>query len=159
MHATAMMLEVGRIVKPHGLRGEVIVELFTNREERVAPGSELSAPGGVFVVRKATPHQHRWIVQFAGINHRNQAEALRDTVLSAEPLDDPDALWVHELVGAEVLDASGEKVGEVVSVISNPAGDILDLGDNTLVPLRFVVEHGPGFVRIDPPPGLLEVNN
>ncbi len=137
----------------------MIVELFTNRDERVAPGSELSAPGGVLVVRKSTPHQHRWIVQFAGVNHREGAEKLRGTILSAEALDDPDALWIHELVGSEVLAVDGSKVGIVAAVVANPAGDLLELDDSVLVPLRFVVENGPGFIRIDPPSGLLEIND
>ncbi len=152
------MLEVGRIVKPHGLRGEVVVELFTNRDERLAPGAILSAPGGALVVQRAQAHQHRWIVKFAGVTKREDADELRDVVLSAEPLDDPDAMWVHEMIDAEVLESSGASVGTVTGILANPAGDILEVGPTILIPLRFVVEHGPGFIRVDPPPGLLEVN-
>lgn len=152
------MLEVGRIAKPHGLRGEVIVELFTNREERVAPGAVLSAPGGSLVVRRSQPHQHRWIVSFAGVDTREAADELRDVVLSAEPLEDPDAMWVHEMIGCEVLDNSGQAIGSVTGILANPAGDILEVEGNILIPLRFVVEQGPGFIRVDPPAGLLEIN-
>jgi len=152
------MLEVGRIVKAHGLRGEVIVELFTNREERVAPGAVLTAPGGPLVVRYAKPHQHRWIVAFAGVDSREDAEALHATPLSAEAIEDPDAMWVHELIGGEVLDNSGANIGTVTGILANPAGDILEVDTTVLIPLRFVVEHGPGFVRVDPPAGLLDVN-
>lgn len=150
------MLEVGRIAKPHGLKGEVIVELYTNRHERLTPGSILSAPGGPLVVRHSSPHQHRWIVTFAGVEGREAADALRGTVLSAEPIEDPDALWIHELIGAEVLDQGGNAAGTVKAVLANPAGDILELQDGALIPLRFVIEHGPGFVRVDPPAGLLD---
>lgn len=153
------MLEVGRIAKSHGLAGDVIVELFTNREERLAPGTVLSAPDGPLVVRRSSPHQHRWIVAFAGVETREAADALRGTVLSAEPLEDPDALWVHDLIGAEVIDTQGDKVGVVSAVLANPAGDILQTDDGKLIPLRFVVQHGPGFVNVDPPPGLFEVND
>ncbi len=152
------MLEVGRIVKPHGLRGEVVVELFTNRDERLTPGAILSAPGGALVVQRSQAHQHRWIVQFAGVSSREDADQLRDVVLSAEPLDDPDAMWVHEMIGAEVLDSSGGSIGAVTGILANPAGDILEVGSTILIPLRFVVEHGPGFIRVDPPAGLLEIN-
>ena len=120
------MLEIGRIAKAHGLKGEVIVELFTNREERLTPGSVLTAPGGPLVILHSHPHQHRYIVAFAGVESREDAEALHGTVLSAEPLEDSDALWVHELVGAEVLDVGGDNVGVVKSILANPAGDIIE---------------------------------
>ena len=84
------------------------------------------------------------------------AEGLRGAVLSAEPLDDPDALWVHQLVGSEVVDTDGGAHGAVVAVEANPASDLLVLESGALVPLRFVVESGPGRVVVDPPAGLLD---
>ena len=144
------------MVKPHGLRGEVIVELYTNRTERLAPGTVLDGPGGPLEVLRATPHQRRWIVSLAGVVDHAGAEALRGAVLSAEPLDDPDALWVHQLVGSEVVDADGAAHGRVVAVEANPASDLLVLEGGALVPLRFVVESGPGRVVVDPPAGLLD---
>ncbi len=99
------LLEVGRIVKPHGLRGEVVVELVTNREERVAPGTVLRGGERELEVVRARPFSAtgagRWIVTFRGVEDLSAAEALRDAVLSAPPLDDPDAFWVHELIGAD----------------------------------------------------------
>ena len=77
-------------------------------------------------------------------------------VLSAPPLDDPAALWVHELVGAEVVDTAGLPLGTVDAVQANPASDLLVLAGGGLVPLRFVVAHEPGRVTVDPPPGLLD---
>ena len=144
------------MVKPHGLRGGVIVELFTNRTERLEPGTVLDGPDGPLEVLHATPHQRRWIVTFAGVADHAGAEALRDTVLSAEPLDDPDALWVHQLVGSEVVDTGGAAHGRVVAVEANPASDLLVLEGGALVPLRFVVESGPGRVVVDAPAGLLD---
>src|SRR6202020_1698545 len=93
------LLEVGRIVKPHGLRGDVVVELVTNREERVAPGAVLRSEDRALEVVRARPFSAtgagRWIVTFRGVGDLTAAEALRDAVLSAPPLDDPDAFWVH----------------------------------------------------------------
>jgi 16S rRNA processing protein RimM len=149
-------LEVGRVAKPHGLRGEVIVELFTDRTERVAPGTVLSSPRGDLRIERSTPHQGRYIVAFEGVLTREAADELRGTVLSALPIDDPDALWVHELIGAEVVDVAGTSRGRVAAVQANPASDLLVLDDDQLVPLHFVVEHGPGRLVIDPPDGLLE---
>ena len=59
------MLEVGRITKPHGLRGEVIVELVTNRTERVAPGAVLHSSAGDLVVSRATLDQAFYGLCFA----------------------------------------------------------------------------------------------
>ncbi|MGI8684061.1 MAG: ribosome maturation factor RimM [Acidimicrobiales bacterium] len=145
------------MVKPHGLRGEVVVELFTNRTERLAPGTVLDTAGGPLEVVRASAHHHRWIVAFAGVGDHAGADALRNVVLSAEALDDPDALWVHELVGAEVVDADGVTHGTVVAVEANPASDLLVLDGGGLVPLRFVVSRQPGRVVVDMPAGLLDV--
>src|SRR5438105_317166 len=151
-----MLLEVGRVVKPHGLRGEVIVQLVTDRTERLAPATRLASPKGDLVVETSRPHQHRWIVQFEGVAGREGAEALRGTVLSAEALEDPDVLWVHDLVDSRVIDTAGQHYGYVDAVEANPASDILVLDRGGLVPLTFVVETRLGSVVIDPPAGLVE---
>ncbi len=143
------------MVKPHGLRGEVIVSLVTDRTERLAAGAILSSAGGPLEVMSSSPHQGRWIVAFAGVADRSGAEALRDTVLWAPPLDEPTTLWVHELVGAEVVGVEGRSHGRVEGVEANPASDLLVLDGGGLVPLCFVVSHAPGRVVIDPPAGLL----
>jgi 16S rRNA processing protein RimM len=153
------MLEVGRIVKPHGLRGDVIVVLTTNRHERVAVGSRLSdASGREFLVDRSSPHQGRFIVTLEGVNSIEEADALRDTVLFAPPIDDPDALWVHDMVGAVVVDPSGAELGVVEGVQANPASDLLVLAGGALVPLRFVVGLDPGVrVTVDVPDGLFDL--
>src|SRR5215207_2576324 len=152
------LLEVGRIVKAHGIRGEVIVDLVTNRPDlRLAPGSVLCSARGNLEVLTATPHQGRWIVAFRGVEDRNAAETYRSVVLSAEPVDeDNDTLWVHELIGAEVFDMEGRSYGPVEAVEANPASDLLVLSGDRLVPLVFVKTRLPGRVVIDPPAGLLD---
>ena len=153
------LLEVGRVVKPHGVRGEVVVDLVSNRpEQRLAQGSVLESDRGRLEVVGSRPHQHRWIVAFAGVADRNQAESLRGAVLSAPAIDDDDALWVHELVGAQVVDTGGQSFGAVEAVEANPASDLLVLAGGHLVPLVFVVERRVGgTVVIDPPPGLFDL--
>ena len=86
------------------------------------------------------PHQGRWIVVFAGVDGRDGAEALRGTRLSAPALEEEGALWVHELIGAEVVDVDGGSHGSVLAVEANPASDLLVLAGGHLVPLTFVVE-------------------
>ena len=154
------LLEVGRIVKPHGLRGDVIVSLTPNRPERVDAGSTLTTRDGrALRVVRSSSHQGRYIVSLEGIRGIDQAEALRDTVLLALPLDDPDALWVHELIGARVVDITGRELGTVEGVQANPASDLLVLDGGALVPLRFVVANQPGEqVTVDVPDGLLDLS-
>ena len=152
-------LLVGRMVKPHGLRGDVIVSLTTNRDERVAPGSVLStADGREFRVVRSSAHQGRFIVTFEGVAGIDAAERLRDTELYAPPLEDPDALWIHDLIGSVVEDRDGTVLGTVVSVEANPASDLLVLDGGGLIPLRFVVGTVPGVrITVDVPDGLLDL--
>ena len=153
-----VLLEVGRIARPHGVRGEVIVELLSNRPEiRLAPGSQLVTDEGVLEVQSAAAHQHRWIVSFAGVDGRAAAERLRGVVLRAEPLEEAGTLWVHDLVGCRVVTTDGRSVGTIEAVQPSPASDLLVLSDERLVPMTFVVETSAGQVVIDPPEGLLEL--
>jgi 16S rRNA processing protein RimM len=138
----------------------VAVTASTNRDERFAPGSRLWAGDRALHVAASRVHQGRWLVHFEGVDDRTAAEALRGRVLTGEPLGPlpDDERWVHELIGAEVLDRAGTRLGAVGAVEANPAHDLLVLDDGTLVPVVFVVEERPGVVVIDPPPGLLDVN-
>jgi len=153
------VLEVGRVVKAHGLAGEVIVGLVTDRVERVAPGTVLTTDRGPLEITGSRPHQGRWIVSFAGVASREAAERLRGVILHAEPLDDPDALWVHELIGADAVLPDGTRAGLVDAVEDNPAGDLLVLDTGALVPVRFVVGwDDERRLVIDPPAGLLDLD-
>jgi 16S rRNA processing protein RimM len=148
-------LEVGRIGRAHGLRGEVAVTLSSDRAERLAVGSELFTDDRTLVVVSARPHQQRMLVRFEGVDDRTAAEALLGVVLSAVPLPSgEDELWVHELIGARVVDAHGTELGTVEAVEANPASDLLVLDGDRLVPLTFVVAHAPGVVTVELPDGL-----
>jgi len=164
------LVEVGRITRPHGLRGEVVVALTSDREERVAVGSTLETDRGPLVVatarrehrkgqqRHTSQYSQHWVVAFRGHDGRDAAEALRGLALRAEPIDDPDAMWVDDLVGATVvLVGSGEPIGTCVAVMANPAADILELDSGALVPVVFVTEHAPGRITVDLPDGLLDL--
>ncbi|MFP5320484.1 MAG: ribosome maturation factor RimM [Acidimicrobiia bacterium] len=148
-------LEVGTIAKPLGLKGEVVVRLLTDREERLAPGSVLETDRGPLTVVEAHPHQNRWRVRFEGFHRREDVEPLHGLVLRAEPVDDPDVWFVHDLIGKPVALGDGTVVGTCTSVVDNPAHDLLELDGGQLVPLPFVVEVGD-VIEIDPPEGLLD---
>jgi 16S rRNA processing protein RimM len=151
-------LEVGRIVKAHGLKGQVIVDLWTDRQERLNPGTQLTTPKGFFTVRSAAPHQDRFLVWFEEITTREEADAARGTVLSAPKLDvDDDVIWIDELFGASVVDAQGVVRGVVVDVEGNPASDLLVLDSGALIPLTFVTSvEANTLIEVDVPDGLFE---
>ena len=133
--------------------------LVSNRPERLAPGSVLRTESGTLRVVAARPHNRRHLVAFEGIDDRSKAEALRGLVLQAEPIDDPGETWVHDLIGARVVDQRGVDRGPVASVVANPAGDLLELADGALVPLRFVVASVPcQRIEVDVPDGLFEAS-
>ena len=132
------MLLVGRITRAHGLRGEVVVDLL-GEEVRLAPGSTLHTGDGVLEVLTARPHRDKWVVAFDGVEGREAAEALRGTELRAEPIEVPDALWLHDLLGATAVDTAGTVLGTIEAVLPNPANDLLQLDGGALVPITFVV--------------------
>lgn len=152
------LLEVGRIVRPHGLFGEVVVELSTNRMERLAPGAELRTEEAVLRVLRSRPagSDGRFLTGFEGVADRSVAEELRSAVLYAYPLDDPAELWVHELIGSRVFETDGTCRGRVEAVQANPASDILLLDSGALVPLTFVLSASEGRIEVDVPSGLFE---
>jgi 16S rRNA processing protein RimM len=131
----------------------------TDVVERLAPGSQLHTDDGTLVVVAARPHQRRYIVAFEGVTSREGAERLRGRSLLAESLDDPDALWVHELIGVEAVLPDGARCGTVETVEANPADDLLVLDSGALVPSRFVVgwDEGRERIVIDPPDGLFDL--
>ncbi|HEX2578294.1 MAG TPA: ribosome maturation factor RimM [Aquihabitans sp.] len=151
------LLEIGRVGKAHGLRGEVTAVITSDRPERTAPGAVWHLDGGPVTVEAIRPFQQRWIAVLSGVSTREAAEALSGQVIRGEAIDDPDALWVHDLVGAEVRTPDGRSWGRVVTVLSNPADDLLELDDGTLVPVGFVTDETglPGHLVVDPPEGLL----
>ena len=154
------LLEVGRIGKPHGVRGDVFLTLTSDVDER-------HEPGAVFTVVEAQQYREltvttsrmqngRWVVHFEGIDDRNDAEKLTNKFLYAAPVEDDDALWVHELIGSRVVDAEGTEWGECTGVLHNPAHDLLEIDGHLLVPMPFVKSHVDGVTTIDPPEGLRE---
>ena len=88
---------------------------------------------------------------------RTAAERLTGAPVLAEPLDDPDALWVHDLIGSLVVETDGTERGRCVAVVANPADDLLELEDGALVPVTFVVSCADGVTTIDPPAGLFDL--
>ena len=150
-------LEVGRIIKAQGLKGQVLVDLWTDRTERLASGTVLFSDRGRLTVVASGAHQSNFIVSFDVITTREEAERWRGVVLSAPRLDDESVIWIDQLYDAEVFDAAGVRRGVVVAVEANPASDLLVLDSGALVPLTFVTSVDANHrVDVDVPEGLFE---
>jgi 16S rRNA processing protein RimM len=156
--STTDLLSIGRVTKAHGLRGEVVVQLWSPLNDRLTPGSSFVTPRRVLTVEAARPFGDRWIVLFEGIFDRTEADGLRGLELEAEPVEAPGTLWVHELVGASVRDVHGAELGTVSAVEANPASDLLVLEGGGLIPIRFMTERdqATGALVVDIPEGLLD---
>ena len=155
----AGLLEVGVIRRPHGVKGDTYVDLVTDREDRLAVGSRLWARGSWRTVSYSKRLPLKWLAHFEGFDDRNAIETLTNAALYAEPVADPDALWVHELLGSLVVEAGGTERGRSVGVLANPAHDLLELDSGALVPITFVVSCTDGVTTIDPPDGLFDLNS
>ncbi len=151
------LLEVGRVRKPHGLRGELVVTFFSDLDERRAPGAEFDTDRGPLRIVSSRPHQDHHIVVFDGVRDRTAADELRGLVLRAEPIEDPELVFAHQVVGRRLVDADGVDRGEIVGMEANPAADLLVLDDGRVVPLNFVVDIGAEVVTVDTPTGLFDL--
>lgn len=157
------LLEVGRFGRPHGVKGRIHLRLSSDRDERAQVGARLWSGEWFDVVSSsARPEGGHFIVALRGVDDRPGAEGLVNRTVWAEPVEDVDAVWVHHVIGAEVIDETGVRRGRCVSVVANPANDLLELESGALVPTVFVSSVRPdgrgGYVVIiDPPDGLFEV--
>jgi len=149
-------LEVGRISRAHGLRGEVVVDPITDQPGRFEVGARFDTKVGPLEVTASRPFQHRYLVSFAGCASREAAEALRGVSLLAEPLEDSDELFVHQLVGLVVVDQDGVTRGTVTAIEANPAADLLVLDSGALVPMNFVSDVDAERILVDVPAGLFD---
>jgi 16S rRNA processing protein RimM len=173
-----MDLVVGRVVKAHGVSGEVVVEVRTDDPDtRFAPGAQLRAqprgggPQRTYVVESAREHSGRMLVRLADVANRTAAEALRGSVFLVDtedlpPIDDPDEFYDHQLEGLRVVTTDGQLVGTVKEVLHTPAGELLSVtaetGAEVLVPFVGAIVTEVSLqshtIEIDPPQGLLELD-
>jgi 16S rRNA processing protein RimM len=168
-----MQVVVARVGKAHGLRGEVTVQVLTGApDERFVPGATfVTEPpeAGPLVLRSARDNNGILLLGFENTDDRSGAEALRGIKLLADVLADDgeeEAWFERDLVGLKAVTLGGVEVGEVTALESRPAQDLLVLrladGREALVP--FVTAIVPevdiegGRVVLDPPPGLLDLD-
>lgn len=174
MHEWDDMITVGRIVRPHGIRGEVVVASETDfGADRFRAGSIVAVlrEGNAEPVRirGSFPHQGRWVLALEGVKSIEEAEALRGSDLKIPagermPLESG-AYYAHDLVGCRVETADGSVVGVVRRLDAGPGTPLLAIEGpfgEVLVPLAADicrrVDVGAKVIVIDPPEGLLELN-
>jgi 16S rRNA processing protein RimM len=169
-------LIVGRVVKAHGVTGELVVDVRTDDPEmRFAPGTVLRAKGSDrrernYVVAAARPHGNRLLLRLDGVADRAAADALRGSlfVIDSEdlpPIDEPDTYYDHQLEGLLVRTTSGRDIGTVTEVLHTAAGELLAVNraeaGELLVPFVSAIVTSVSLesriVEIDPPDGLLEL--
>ncbi len=170
-------MRVGRLVKAHGLKGALKLELYTDEpDRRFVPGASFtlqvpeSSPwhGKTVTVREFKWMNSHAVVFLEDVDDRTAAESLVRAILwmeqddSADPVED-DAWYDHQLVGLEVV-RDQETVGRVVRVDHMPAQDLLivRVADDREVLVPFVkaivpeVDIAAGRVVVTPPVGLFE---
>jgi 16S rRNA processing protein RimM len=164
---------VARIGRPHGIKGEVSVEVRTDDPDgRLAPGTLLRTDpvaAGPLTVVASRFHSGRLLLTFDGCVSRSGAERLRNVLLVAdvdpdERPEDPDEYFDRQLVGLRVETLAGDEVGELAEMLHLPGQDVLVVrrhdGRESLVP--FIAEFVPEVdlegrrIVVDPPEGLLD---
>jgi len=157
---------IGRVLRPHGLVGEVIVDPTDSRTVHFEPGTCLWMAGSWREVIRCRAQGDRWIVRLGGVADRDEAGTLRDEEISVEAAGLPDlgsgCYYIHDLVGCRVENPTGVKLGEIVAVVPGPQDwlEIAQHGERSLVPmvgaLLKEVNVEARLVVIDPPAGLVE---
>jgi len=166
-----MEMLIGRVVKSHGIKGEVAVDLLTDEAgSRFVVGEVLHGKQAGkeqdLTIKTLRPHQKRLLVSFEEIPDRTAADSLRGMKFYASPLErdeDSDEYYDHELIGLKVR-LDGAEIGEVTGVMDTPNRKILEVayeGREVLIP--FVMDIVPkidldeGYLEITPPEGLLDL--
>jgi 16S rRNA processing protein RimM len=175
--ATPELISVGRVRKPHGIRGELIVDPLTDTPDAIfASGCRLfvgtvqgnpDPAGRELHVRRGRPMKDGWILEVEEITDRNEAERWRDLhlLLPAEELEPPGEgeVYLHDLVGMRVEEVSGAPVGTVAEVYELPQGLLLEIAGErkgALIPFSDdvvrSVDAAARLIVVDPPAGLFE---
>ena len=163
MTETEPALRIGRVLKAHGVKGALRIELLTDFPDRFAPGSEVEVAGRRLTVSRAEEQDGAMLVSFNGIDDRDAANRLTGEYCTL-PLADArrlpaDRFYHFQLVGLRVLDSqNGREIGQVAEVLSYDANDVLRVTNSAreiLIPMvRSVVRSitpAEGIITVDLP--------
>lgn len=166
---------IGKIAKPHGIRGEVKVYSYSGRPEnfknykKIVLQKQPDSGTKIYKVNKSREQGKLAILELEGVTSRDAAEALQGSTVWLMKGDfqklDPDEYYWHQLENFLVVTESGRELGKVTAFFSTPAHDIIVVtgkGREYMIPakadiIREIDEQG-GKITISPPVGLLDIN-
>ncbi len=166
-------LLIGKIVKPHGIQGEVKIYSYSEQPENLLSYKHLvlvdvkGTLSSTLEIQKCRIQGRKAIAKIASVTNRNQAENLQGMGVLLDkdflPQASEEEYYWYQLKGLTVKTKQGNVLGIVKHVFSNGAQDIMVINDGTseyMVPVHtdIIVEHNDKGIVINPPPGLLEIN-
>jgi 16S rRNA processing protein RimM len=170
---TSSPVAVAKIVKAHGLRGEVVLELLSDVDGRMEETVDFLLIDKENIVRELHVESQRilsgrYAVKFDGIDDRTAAEQLRGKYLAIPEEEigslSADQFFIHDLMGMRVQLKDGKVVGTVRNVLKTGGGDLLEVGEQGEILIPFTTEIcvdvslEDRIITIDPPEGLLQLN-
>jgi len=164
-----VFLAVGKLRRPHGVRGEIQMDIYTDFPERLTAGVTvfIGEDHTPFLISSSRWHQDSLLIAFRDINDRDEAGALRNSLVYVRadeipPLEDGE-YYHHELIGLGVKDENGSYLGEIKGILETGANDILvvqlENGKEALLPMTdevvLSIDLMDGMVSVHLLPGLL----
>lgn len=166
-------LIVGKITKPHGIKGELVIFPLSDSKQRFLKGKRLSLDTGKSLTLENIRHyKNSLVIKFKDISSRQEAEKLRNKYLEI-PLSEAETLpegsyWHHEIIGLDVFTKDGENLGRIEEILTTGAHDVYVVKSRSgpkgkkeiLIPaVKEIIKEvklGEKRIIINPIPGLIE---
>ena len=131
-------VQVGYLHKAHGLKGEMVMSIKTDFPERIQKGAVVYLCEGVYDAHKVTSirlHNRGRLISFEGFNEREQLDVLRNAAVFVHKDDIPELedgeLYLHQIIGLDVITDDGEELGKIVDIIETGANNMFVVRNNS----------------------------